>query len=137
MAVEFSGEYLGGLGVELSHGPSGAKIRTAAPVDNQGDGSSFSPTDLLAAGLGACMITIMAIVGERDGIDLTGLGFSGEKHMANSPRQVSQVSLKIQMPAGLDSTARGKLERAAMTCPVKKSLAESVETPVEFCYPDE
>ena len=66
------------------------------------------------------MITIMAIVGERDGIDLTGLGFSGEKHMANSPRQVSQVSLKIQMPAGLDSTARGKLERAAMTSPSEK-----------------
>ncbi len=136
MAVEFSGKYLGGLGVELCHGPSGAKIRTAAPADNQGDGSSFSPTDLLAAGLGACMVTLMAIVGERDGVDLNGLSFSGEKHMASAPRQVSQVVLKITMPAGLSSTTRGKLERAAMTCPVKKSLGDSVETPVEFCYPD-
>jgi putative redox protein len=136
MPVEMSGSYLGGLGVELRHGPSGTTIRTAAPVDNQGDGSSFSPTDLLAAGLGACMLTIMAIVGERDGHDMSGMAFDAQKDMAASPRRVATVTLRIRMPARLDSSARGKLERAAMTCPVKTSLAGEVETPVEFVYPD-
>ena len=74
MSVAISGKYTGGLGVELTHGPSGAVIKTAAPVDNQGDGSSFSPTDMVAAGLGACMLTIMGIVGQRDELDLSSIG---------------------------------------------------------------
>lgn len=136
MAVSITGVYQGGLGLELVHGPSGTKIRTAAPVDNQGDGSSFSPTDLLAASLGSCMVTIMAIVGERDGLSLQGLAFKAGKHMATSPRKVSKVALEITMPAGLSSEQRGKLERAALACPVKQSLPDDLETPVEFRYPD-
>ncbi len=136
MSVAMSGTYLGGLGVELHHGPSGTKIRTAAPLDNQGDGSSFSPTDLLASGLGACMLTLIAIVGERDGLSMDGLAFQAEKHMESSPRRVGEVRLTISMPAGLNASARAKLERAAMTCPVKSSLLEEVKTPVEFVYPD-
>lgn len=136
MAVEISGKYLGGLGVELHHGPSGRTIRTAAPVDNQGDGSSFSPTDLLAAGLGACMLTLIAIVGERDEVNMDGLAFQAQKHMEASPRRVGEVTLVIDMPRGLDSRQRAKLERAALTCPVRQSLEPGVKTPVEFRYPD-
>lgn len=136
MAVFVSGEYAGGLGVELLHGPSGARMKTAAPVDNQGDGSSFSPTDMVAAGLGACMLTIIGIVGERDGLDLSGLKFQGEKHMTGPPRRIEKVDIVITMPAGLSKAQRTKLEKAALTCPVKNSLGADVETPVRFDYPD-
>lgn len=131
-----SGRYTGGLGLELEHGPSGAVVRTAAPVDNQGDGSSFSPTDLLAASLGSCMCTIMAIVGEKDGLDMSGMAFRAEKHMAANPRRVSRVALEIRMPSGLTPEQRDKLEKAAMACPVKQSLPAELETPVDFRYPD-
>lgn len=136
MSVAMSGKYLGGLGVELHHEPSGSKIRTAAPVDNQGDGSSFSPTDLLAAGLGACMLTLIAIVGERDGLKMDGLAFRAEKTMQDSPRRIDEVTLIITMPAGLDAKQRRKLEYAALTCPVRHSLNPDVGSPVEFHYPD-
>jgi putative redox protein len=136
MSVSVSGSYKGGLGVELLHGPSGAKMSTAAPVDNQGDGSSFSPTDMVAAGLGACMLTMIAIVGERDGLTLDGLSFRGDKHMAASPRRIERVDLVINMPPGLKSSHRRKLEKAALTCPVKNTLDSSVGTPVKFEYPD-
>ena len=136
MGVSFKGHYKGGLGVELTHGPSQNVIHTAAPVDNQGDGSSFSPTDLIAAGLGSCMLTLIAIVGERDGLTLDGLSVSGEKHMAANPRRIDKVDIVIKMPSGLDESQRKKLERAALTCPVKNSLGESVQTPVNFEYPD-
>lgn len=136
MAVSISGKYLGGLGVELVHGPSGAVLRTAAPVDNQGDGSSFSPTDMVASGLGACMLTLIAIVGERDNLKLEGLHFKASKHMASSPRRIERVELEIHMPAGLSDGQRAKLERAALTCPVKNTLSEQTETPVSFLYPD-
>ena len=136
MSVSVSGIYQGGLSVEILHGPSGAKMRTAAPVDNNGDGSSFSPTDMVAAGLGACMLTIIAIVGERDGLELKGLSFKADKHMTGTPRRIEKVDLVIEMPSGLDEAQRKKLERAALTCPVKNSLLEGVETPVDFRYPD-
>lgn len=136
MSVFMSGSYQGGLGLQLEHGPSGTTIRTAAPVDNQGDGSSFSPTDLLAASVGSCMCTIMAIVGERDGIDMTGMAFKAEKEMAADPRRVSKVSLEITMPKGLAPEQRKKLEHAALHCPVKQSLPPELDTPVDFRYPD-
>lgn len=137
MAVEITGRYVGNLKVEMTHGPSGAVIRTAAPVDNQGDGSSFSPTDLASAALGSCMLTLIAIVGQRDGLDLTGLSFRLEKHMASNPRRIGSIPVTIQMPAGLTPDQRKKLENAALTCPVHKSLSEEVETPVRFVYPDD
>ena len=89
-----SGRYLGHLKVELEHGPSGAKITTAAPVDNQGDGSSFSPTDLCAASLGACMLTVMGIVAERDGIDFSTCRFTLEKHMQTDPRRIAKPAAR-------------------------------------------
>jgi putative redox protein len=136
MAVEITGRYIGNLKTELTHGPSGMVIRTAAPVDNQGDGSSFSPTDLAAASLGACMMTLVAIVGERDGLDLTGLSFRLEKHMESNPRRIGAIPVTLNMPGGLSADQKKKLENAALTCPVHKSLAEGVDKPVEFIYAD-
>lgn len=136
MAVPIRGEYTGNLKMELEHGPSGAAIRTAAPVDNKGDGSSFSPTDLLASALGACMVTTMAIVADRDGIGFGSASFSLEKHMRSDPRRVGSVPVRITMPAGLDAEQRVRLEHVARGCPVARSLAPEVEQTVEFVYPD-
>lgn len=136
MAVEIEGRYVGGLNVDLVHGPSGTGLRTAAPVDNQGDGSSFSPTDLVAAALGACMVSIMGIVAARDAIDLEGLRFTVAKHMTASPRRIARLDLRFDMPRGLSADQRRLLERAALTCPVHRSLLEAVEKNVDFVYPD-
>ena len=137
MSVEITGNYLGNLKVELIHGPSGTVLTTAAPVDNQGDGSSFSPTDLLAAALGSCMLTLIAIVGRRESIDLSGLRFRLEKHMQSDPRRVGAAPATIWMPAGLTPDQRKKLENAALTCPVHKSVHPDLERPVRFVYPEE
>ncbi len=136
MAVEITGKYVGKLTVEMTHGPSGAVLRTVPPVDNQGDGSSFSPTDLVATAFAACMLTLIAIVGERDGIDLTGLSVHVEKHMADSPRRIGNLPARIRMPAGLTPAQRKKLENAALTCPVHMSLRPDIEREVVFEYPD-
>lgn len=136
MAVEITGRYAGRLKVELVHGPSGTRLTTAAPVDNQGDGSSFSPTDLVATALGACMLTTMAIFAERVGIPLAGATFRVEKHMEGNPRRIARLPVRFEMPAGLSADDRTKLERAALTCPVHRSLGADVDHPVEFVYPD-
>ena len=136
MSVAISGRYAGALKVDLLHEPSGTAWRTAAPLDNQGDGSSFSPTDMAAAALGACMVTLIAIVGERQGLKLDGLAFRLEKEMQSSPRRIAKIAVRLEMPAGLGDKERSKLERAALTCPVHASLAPWIDRPVEFVYPD-
>ena len=134
MAVEITGEYTGRLGTRVRHGPSGAELRTAAPVDNQGDGSSFSPTDLVAAALGTCMLTILGILAQRDGIDLQGSHFRVEKHMQSDPRRIASLPVTLHLPRALTPAQRTKMERGALTCPVHHSLLEAIEKEVTFVY---
>lgn len=134
MAVEISGEYAGGLKVELRHGPSGAVMRTAAPVDNAGDGSSFSPTDLLAASLGACMVTVMGIHAEKNGLPFAGARFVLEKHMRAGPRRVDAIPVTLHLPAALSPEQRETLERIALSCPVHLSLLPEIRRDVRFVY---
>lgn len=134
MAVEITGRYAGGLRVDLRHGPSGTEIRTAAPVDNAGDGSSFSPTDLLAASLGACMVTVMGIHAAKNGIAFDDVEFVLEKHMRADPRRVDAVPVTIRMPAALTEDERARLERVALTCPVHLSLLPEIRRDVTFVY---
>ncbi len=136
MAVQIDGAYEGNLKVRLTHAPSGAQIVTAAPVDNHGDGSSFSPTDLCATALGTCMVTVMGIFAQEVGIPYEGVSFSLEKHMRAAPRRIDRIPVTLNMPAGLTAEQRKKLERVALTCPVYLSLNPEIEKPITFVYPD-
>ena len=127
-------KYKGELRTEAVHLKSGKTIITDAPVDNQGKGEAFSPTDLVATALGSCMITIMGIVAEREGIILDGTTAEVEKVMATSPRRIDEVKIKIKFIQKLNRDQRNKLERAAKTCPVSSSLSEDLKETVEFIY---
>ena len=135
MTVEIKGTYEGDLRVKLIHGPSGSVLETDAPLDNQGKGSRFSPTDLVAAALASCIVTIMGIVAKRDGIKLEGLSFRLEKHMNESPRRIGKIIVEINMPKGLTEEQKKKLENAANTCPVYFSLLPEIEKDIKFIYP--
>lgn len=121
--VEMKLVYAGGLHTTAVHGPSQATIETDAPADNQGKGEAFSPTDLLATSLASCMLTTMAIVGDREGWELAGAGARVEKHMQLEPRRrVGRVVVELDLPAGLPVKARARLEETARGCPVAASL---------------
>ncbi len=128
--------YQGQLRCQATHGPSRSTLITDAPTDNHGRGESFSPTDLVATGLGVCMSTIMGIVAERDGIPLAGMQVEVEKHMSAAPRRIARIVVRFVMPRGLATDQRQKLERAAHTCPVALSLAADIHQEVSFNYPD-
>jgi putative redox protein len=134
MAVEITGSYKGGLKMELHHEPSGAVQKTAAPADNAGDGSSFSPTDLVAAALGSCAVTTMAIVAQREGIPFDGAEFRIEKHMRSGPRRIDRLPITIRMPAGLTTEQRTLLEDVARSCPVERSLLPEIAREWRFEY---
>jgi putative redox protein len=121
--VEIEVVYEGGLHTECRHGPSVALLATDAPVDNHGKGEAFSPTDLVATGLGTCMLTVMGIVAERHGWPLAGAVARVEKHMVDEPvRRIGRLVVDLSFPAAIPETARRPLMRAAHGCPVKQSL---------------
>jgi uncharacterized OsmC-like protein len=124
--------YLGGLRTEATHLQSGTKIITDAPVDNQGKGEAFSPTDLLAAALASCMLTIMGIKARANDIDIDGTTCSTTKIMAADPRRVSEIVISFKFPATYTEKEQLLLERAALTCPVYYSLHEDLKKTVDF-----
>ena len=127
-------EYKGDLRTEAVHLSSGNAIVTDAPVDNQGKGEAFSPTDLVATALASCMLTIMGIVAKRDGIDIEGATAEVEKIMSQSPRRIGEIRIRLIFNNPLDNMEREKLERAARTCPVSGSLHDEVREIIEFVY---
>jgi len=125
--------YEGGLRVRATHEPSGRELVTDAPLDNQGKGESFSPTDLVATALGTCMITIIGIVAERHGWEVVGATARVEKGMVADPvRRIGSLEVVITVPGDRSLKEQELLEKAAMTCPVHKSLSSEIEIPVRF-----
>jgi putative redox protein len=125
--------YDGELRCSATHGPSGSVILTDAPTDNMGRGEAFSPTDLVATALGTCIATTMAIVAQRQGVELKGLTASVEKHMsATPPRRISKVLVLVTVPLPADHPERERLERAAHACPVHHSLHPETEKEIRI-----
>jgi uncharacterized OsmC-like protein len=126
--------YKGALRTEAAHMQSGTVIETDAPVDNQGKGERFSPTDLLATSLGNCMLTIMGIKARDMHVELEGTTVDITKIMKAEPRRVGGIKVVFHFPANLVADARQKeiLQRTALTCPVAKSIHPDMDVETVF-----
>lgn len=133
MTVTISLAYQGELRCQAEHGPSGVQLHTDAPVDNCGKGESFSPTDLVATALGACILTILGIQAQKHDLDLNGTRVEVEKHMAAAPlRRIAKLPVHVYLSTPLDERFQKVFQRAAETCPVHQSLREDIERPIHF-----
>ena len=131
--VPIEAVYEGDLRCRAVHGPSKNELITDAPVDNQGKGESFSPTDLVATALATCIATTMGIFAKRHEIDLRGMRVSVKKEMLAQPfRRIGRLATEVHMPIKADHPHRVALENAAVTCPVHRSLDQAVEIPITF-----
>lgn len=127
--------YKGNLRTEATHIKSGKTVITDAPLDNNGKGEAFSPTDLLSTSLGSCMLTIMGIAAEKHEIGIGEVEVMVGKHMVHEPRRVSQIDILIKIEdKGLNDKQKKILENAALTCPVAKSLSAEIIQNVSFQY---
>jgi uncharacterized OsmC-like protein len=126
--------YEGDLRTTATHIKSGTVIETDAPVDNQGKGERFSPTDLVATALATCMVTIMGIAARTHSIDIVGVTCEIEKIMASDPRRIGEIKVQVSFPdPGSYSDKEKKiLEHAALTCPVFLSLHPDLKKTVSF-----
>lgn len=127
--------YLGDLRTESIHLQSENQLITDAPTDNMGKGEAFSPTDLLATATGTCMLTTMAIIAQRDGIELAGSEVEVSKIMSQTPpRRVArlEINLKLKTNIALSAEQIQKLENTAHKCPVSLSLHPDLEQVISF-----
>lgn len=129
-------KYLGDLRTTAVHVKSNNEIITDAPIDNYGKGEAFSPTDLIATGLGSCMITLMGIKADNLGINLEGTKAEVIKRMSmDDPRRIKEIKVTLIMNQNFDDKTKVILEKIALTCPVAKSLHPELKQTVEFLYP--
>ena len=126
--------YKGSLRTEATHIRSGNTIITDAPTDNKGKGEAFSPTDLVATALASCMLTIMGIKADEMNINIEGTSAEIEKIMGSGPRRIAQLIIVINIPISTDQKTKNILEKAALACPVDKSLSDSMIRDVKFIW---
>ncbi|MEK6780805.1 MAG: OsmC family protein [Bacteroidota bacterium] len=133
--TSISASYLGSLRTKATHLKSGNTILTDAPVDNNGKGEAFSPTDLVCAALSSCMMTIMGMVAEREKIDITGLTSEIVKIMSSNPRKIAEIQITFTHEKLIATPEqKQKLKHAAQTCPVALSLSASLKQNVAFYF---
>lgn len=130
MGTKIDISYLGDFQTEITHGPTKSVITTDLPPDNGGKGRLFSPTDLFASSLGSCILTIMATVAERDGIDFKGTSFETEKIMSADPRRIGEVKIKINFNSDVTEAQKKKLLSCVKACPVHRSLHPEVKVTI-------
>lgn len=133
--VNITTRYDGNKKCSLVH-PEGAALKTDAPKDIGGDASAFSPTDLVAAGLAACVLTTMAMFAERHGLTLDGASATVEKHMTSPPlpRRIARLPVVVTLAASVPTEMRARIEAAGNACPVHASLHPEVDAPITYLY---
>jgi putative redox protein len=129
--------YLGELRTEAIHVQSGEELITDAPVDNQGKGEYFSPTDLVATALASCMLTIMGIIARRYNFNIDGTKVKSTKIMADSPRRIGEIIVELDFPEiAYSDKEKALIEQASKICPVAMSLHPDVKQTIIFHFHD-
>tara|TARA_Y100001968_G_scaffold332344_1_gene390182 strand:- start:3459 stop:3866 length:408 start_codon:yes stop_codon:yes gene_type:complete len=128
--------YNGNLRTQATHSQSGDIITTDAPIDNNGKGEAFSPTDLFASSLGSCMLTIMGIVAETYGLDINGSTIQIDKIMGANPRKIAALHIVIDINSKLNDKEKKILIKAAKHCPVSKSIHPDIDEKITFNFLD-
>lgn len=127
--------YTGALRTTCSHLKSGSSFETDAPIDNNGKGERFSPTDLMATSLAACMITVMGIKAGTMDMDLNDVKIEVLKNMKSDPRRIGGIELTFHIPEALkniDAKTKTILKNTGETCPVIKSIHPDIEVKIDW-----
>jgi putative redox protein len=137
MAETIRVAYEGHLRCKAGRGASGQAVLTDVDAEHGGQGEYLTPVEMTVAALGACAISMLSLVAERDGIDVSGARATADFEMATAPpRRIGAVRLTLHLPGSVPEAKRAKLEAAAKACPVRNSLHPDVWLDLAFAYGD-
>ena len=127
--------YQGNLRTQAIHLKSNNTIITDAPTDNNGKGNAFSPTDLVATALGSCMLTIIGIKAQDNGMVTDGITVDVTKIMTSNPRKIGEIVVEFNFDyKGYSDKEKRVIENAAKTCPVALSLHPETKQTLIFNF---
>tara|TARA_B100001059_G_scaffold43645_1_gene35975 strand:+ start:217 stop:621 length:405 start_codon:yes stop_codon:yes gene_type:complete len=129
-------KYIGDLRTEGIHISSSKKLVTDAPLDNQGKGEAFSPTDTVATGLASCILTILGIKARNVKINLNETFAEVKKIMGTKPRRIIEIKVDIYFQVIVEPKLKLIFERAALSCPVANSLHPDINQNIRFHWPE-
>jgi len=133
--TKITASYQGELRIASTHVKSNTHIETDAPTDNNGKGTRFSPTDLLATAYMNCMITIIGIYCDKNEITFNGCQGEVEKIMADSPRRIGQLNVTLDLSSNnWNEKEKRRIENTAKNCPVAQSISPEIKIEIDFKY---
>lgn len=132
---DFTVEYQGNLRTKMTHLRSGSEVITDAPVDNNGQGKSFSPTDLVSSALASCVMTILGIKARDMGFETVEMFAEVSKTMGSNPRRIAKIEIALHVKIdGVSEKQQMVLERTTRACPVAKSLHPDTHEEITFIW---
>lgn len=127
MEKNYDIKYTGKLRCEATHLRSGSQIETDAPVDNNGKGERFSPTDLVATALVTCILTVVGIHFKKKGRELTPINVETKKIMAANPRRIQEIKMLFDFGENSFTPEEYKvIDHLVENCPVSDSLSKEI-----------
>lgn len=127
--------YEGNLRTTCTHLKSGESIITDAPLDNNGKGKAFSPTDLIATALGSCSMTVVGVYCDAHDVAFKHGEVEITKVMGSDPRRIVEIHLKFDFTGnGWNEKTQTVIKRVVETCPVAKSIHPSIEVFIDYCF---
>ena len=128
-------KYIGELRTSSTHVKSGKNIITDAPIDNNGKGDAFAPTDLVSSALCSCITTVMGICAEKGKFEMPNSKAKITKLMSTNPRKISEIKIKINFEKNsLSDVQKRKLILVGKNCPVAKSLNSDIKQTLIFNF---
>ncbi|MBM3098578.1 OsmC family protein [Gluconobacter cerinus] len=124
----------GGLRCRAEHEPTGMAVVTNAPQEVGGTGDTFSPSDLLSASLGGCILSIMELAARSMDTSIPGACVTVDKEMGGTPRRIVRIEVSVQVPGIFDERQKRKLTAAADACPIHKALAVDAPITIEWLH---
>jgi putative redox protein len=125
-------DYLEGFSTRIYSTEAQDAIVTDAPKNHGGNGLEFSPTDLFAASLGACVVTIMGMHAKKLGVSFEGVKAKVIKNQGAVPGGIGEILVHVYYPGRIENSLREKLEKAAMHCPIHQSIDPKIRQEIVF-----
>ena len=125
-------EYTEGFSTTIRSLETKAKISTDAPQNHGGKGVEFSPTDLFAAALGSCILTIMGMHAKKLGVNFQGVKAKVTKNQGTIPGGIGEILVHVYYPHPIEASLRDKLEKAAKNCPLHHSIDSKINQEIVF-----
>ena len=103
----------------------GHQVRVDQPLDEGGDDTAPTPTELFVASLGLCVAFYAGRFLDRHGVDRTGLAVDVASRMAEDrPARVGQIVVTVTPPHAMPSERLPAFLAVAKGCTVHHSLAQ-------------